>query len=305
MRNDLTLRYYSFFVSFNPFTSPADWEWIADKAQKYYVDFLNTKDYGDNLMSTTFNFLIEKEIDFNKQDDYISTSSYLGIPKTARLTLHINYDYFFKCNDYEKFRLTINGILYLLKHWNANLKVPKGNPLENIANELSELLIKENLILSDSEIPKAYIKVINPFRFSFMKHHFEDLNEKQILFNTNQIEKYLNNNLTNIDFGKSINKVYFSYDIFNFNSKNAKDYIDEEKKYQYGREKDLCFMEQYDSQTFLNKTKYEQVVYLHQGLLKAILRIKEMKRKPKYFNVDKFYITIDKLMTDYEGTKCR
>lgn len=305
MQNDLTKKYYSFFVSFNSFQKESGWENISDKAQSFYVNFLNDHDYGDNLMSTTFKFLVEKEIDFNKQDDYISTSSYLGIPKTARLTLHFDYNYFYNCDDTNKYILTLNGILFLLNHWNENLKIPKGNPLTEIIKDFTDSLKAENFLLSDEIKSKAFIKLKNPFRFSFMQHHFYGIKEKEILFSTGQISKFLNNHLCNADFGKSVNKVYFSYDIFNFDNSTAKNYIDAEKKYQYGRDKDFCFMEQYNSQLFLNKTKYDQVVYLRQGLLSAILRIREMKRKPKEFNVDKFYAEINRLMTDYEENYCR
>ena len=305
MQNDLTKKYYSFFISFNPFQRENGWENIADKAQSFYVNFLNEHDYGDNLMSTTFNFLVEKEIDFNRQDDYISTSSYLGIPKTARLTLHFEYNYFQNCDDANKYILTLNGILFLLHHWNDNLKIPKGNPLTEIIKDFTELLKNEKYLLGHEIKSKAFVKLTNPFRFTFIQHHFQGIKEKEILFNTNQIERFLNNHLRIADFGKSINRVYFSYDFFNFESKVAKTYIDHEKKYQYGKDKDFSFMEQYDSQLFLNKTKYEQVAYLHKGLLNAILRIKEMKRKPKDFDVDIFYNEINRLLTDYEENYCR
>ena len=312
MQNDLTLKYYSFFVHFNPSQRQTEWGKIAAKAQSYYVDFLNKSDYGNDLMSTTFNFLVEKEIDFDKQNDNISTSSYLGIPKTARLTLHFDYDKFTSVDEHEKLKLTLNGILFLLNHWNSNLKVPNGNPISTIIADFSETLNLDSLLLSEQMTSKTFIKLTNPFRFNFMRHHFQGLTQKQILFDTNHIEQFLNNQLHKSDFGKSINKIYFSYDIFSFdNNQTAKNFIDNEKKYQYGKDKDLSFMEQFDSERFLYNKEYEeqtklgQVEYLHKGLLNAILRIKEMKRKPKDFNVDKFYADINSLMTDYEEHYCR
>lgn len=305
MQNDLTKKYYSFFVSFNSFQKERAWENISDRAQSFYINFLNDHDYGDNLMSTTFNFLVEKEIDYDKQNDYISTSSYLGIPKTARLTIHFDYEYFKNCDDTSKYILTLNGILFLLQHWQSNLKIPKGNPLTEIIKDFTDLLKAKNILLTNEIKSKAFNKLTNPFRFSFMRHHFQNIKEKEILFDTNQIEKFLNNQMRNSDFGKSINKVYFSFDIFDFDGNSATKYIDNERKYQYGRDKDFSFMEQYDSKQFLNQTKYEQIIYLHHGLLNAILRIKEMKRKPKEFNIDKFYNEINKLLTDYEKHKCR
>jgi hypothetical protein len=73
------------------------------------------------------------------------------------------------------------------------------------------------------------------------------------LFDTNNIEKYLNNNLYNIDFGKSVKNLYFSYDIFDFDNQGHEQYIDNEKTYQYGKNKDLCIMGQYDSKLFYQK----------------------------------------------------
>jgi hypothetical protein len=39
---------------------------------------------------------------------------------------------------------------------------------------------------------------------------------------------------------------------------------------------------------------------LHNGRVKAIDRIKDMQRKPKYFDMEKFYAYIDDLMNKYE-----
>jgi hypothetical protein len=242
---------------------------------------------------------VEKEIYFNKQDDVISTPTYLGISKQARLSVHIDYEYIHCVSEEIQYKLTLNGILYLLKYWKENLKIPKGTPLDEIINNYKNKLMQDNLLDETNE--KAFIKINNPFRFAFMLNHFYALKRnRHILFDTNDIEKYLNNNLYNIDFGKSVKSLYFSYDIFDFDNQGHKKYIDTEKKYQYGKNKDLCIMEQYDSKLFYQKTKYEQIKYLHNGMIKAIDRIKDMQRKPKYFDVEKFYAYIDDLMNKYE-----
>ena len=311
MQNDLTKRYYSFFVHFYPLENRNEFKDIEEKAQTYYVNFLNKHDFGDKLLSTEFIFLVEKEIDYDRQNDCISTSTYLGLHKFARLTLHFDNEYFVNAGEKEKFKLTLNGILFLLNHWRDNLKIPKGIPLTEIIYDFTNELQSENLIFSGEITSKVFVKLINPFRFSFMRHHFQGLKDNDLLFDTNHIEKFLNNRLYHTDFGKSIKEVFFSYDIFDFgNDEISKKYIDNEKKYQFGKNKDLGFMEQYDSERFLyneqylEATKYEQVQYLHKGLLNAILRIKEMKRGPKDFNVYIFYKEIDKLMTEYEERYC-
>jgi hypothetical protein len=295
---DTTLRYYSFSVHFNPFVQYTEWDDVADKAQNYFVQFLNEKDYGDDVMPITFQFFVEKEIDLNKQHDNISTASYFGIQKNARLNLHFDYEYFINASSEIQFTMTINGILFLLQYWNSNLKVPKGMPLENIIVDYKNKLVKDNFFMEI--FSEKYTKFTNQFRFNFMNNHFYGLKEKHILFDTNDIEKYLNNRLYQYDFGTSIKELYFSYDIFNFSKVGHQQYVDNEKEYGYGKRKDLIIMEQYDSALFYQKTKKEHLAYLHQGILNAIKRIEHMKRKPKDFNDKEFYQVIDKLLYEYE-----
>jgi hypothetical protein len=293
-KNDATLRYYSFFVYFNPFIELREWAEIEANAQQYFLDFLNHNDYGDDLPSINFNFLVENEIDVNKQDDHISLSTHFGIPPFARLSAHLDYITFNDASDELKYKITLNGILFLLNYWKNNLKVPKGTPLEKIIRDYENRLKNDNLLYAGD----VYIKFNKPLKFYFMRHHFYGLNENDILFNTNDIETYLNNNLYKSNFGKSIDKIYFSYDIFDFDEQ--KEYIEVDKKYKYGRNKDLCIMEQYDSQLLIDKTKAEQIKYLRGGILKAIERIETMKPKPKEFNAKEFYKTIDNLLNKYE-----
>jgi hypothetical protein len=295
--NDLTQKYYSFFVHFNPFVRFTEWDIISENVQKYFIDFMNENDYGNDVISTTFNFFVEKEVDFNKQFDNIATGSYFGIPKTARLNLHFDHNYFISISDENKYLMTLNAILYLLEYWCNNLIIPKDTPLKDIVNGYKNKLLNDN-IYSEVFIEK-YIKFKNQFRFKFMKHYFYGINENDVLFDTNDIEKYFNNNLYKYDFGQSVKKMYFSYDIFDFDNQGYKQYIDNDKKYSYGKQKDLAIMEQYDSKLFYGESKYEQIKYLHRGLLTSIDRIEQMKRKPKDFNYKKFYEIIDKLMNEY------
>ena len=297
--NDTSLRYYSFFVHINPFVQRHEWGSIETRVQDYYLDFLNGNEYGD-LISTTFNFFVENEIDIDKQDDYIGTSSYMGIPPVARLSVHVDYEYFCSNSDELKFKILINGILYLLKYWNTHLKIPKDMCLEQLTADYKHKL-EENLLYME-DIGNKVIKIVNPFRFSFILHMCPGINEhKLILFDTDKIEQYLNNNLYYYDFGKSVNHVFFSYDILDFSNEEHKDFMNEEDtKYRYGRDKSLIIVEQFDSRLFDKKTKQEQVAYLHKGMSESINRIKKMKRKPKDFDIDKFLEVIEKLMCEYE-----
>jgi hypothetical protein len=296
--NETSLRYYSFFVHFNPFLRYTEWDKIAEKTQKYFVDFINENDYGEDVISITFNFFVEKEVDINKQYDNISTASYYGISKTARLNVHFDYNYFINASDELKYQTTLNGILFLLNYWNSNLIIPKGTPLQEIINDYKNKLIKDNYLREGDE--NIYIKINNPFRFNFMLHLCYGIKQKEILFDTNEIEKYLNNNLYKHNFGKSINEIFFSYDMLDFDKNEYKKYVGKETEYKYGRKRDLTIVEQYDIKLIKNNTKDEQIKHLHNGMLKSIDRIEEMKRRPKDFYVKGFYKIIDKLMNEYE-----
>lgn len=304
--HDTTLKYYAFSVHFNPFLPHTAWDKISEKAKKYFVDFLNEKDYGD-VLPITFNFFVEQEIDFDKQFDNISIASYFGVSKNARLNLHFDYDYFTNASEDIKYNMVLNGILYLLEYWYNNLKIPKRILLKEIIDDYKSKLIEDAFFMET--IAEKFIKFKNQFRFNFVKHHFYGIKEKHIFFKTNDIEKHLNNNLYKYDFGKSITQLFFSYDIFDFENKNHQQYIDNEKEYGYGKYKDLTIIEQYDSNILYTnvdselgfiEAKKDQLKYFHKGILAAIERIEQMKRKPKDFNVHLFYEVIDKLLNEYE-----
>lgn len=300
MQNDLTLKNNSVFIHFNPSQGTNPWGSIVNQAQNYLVHFLNKKEY--ELISLNFDLLVEKEIDSNKQRDFISTASHFGIPKKAVLTLHLNQDLFIQFDDDNKYKITLNAVLFLLQYWKDHLKIPKNIPLEEIIIDLSKTLQSEHLLLDNKITSELFVKIANPFHFDFIQHHFQGIREADILFDTNHIEQFLNNRLYKTDYGKTIHQIFFSYDIFDFYSSKTKEYIDLEKKYRYGKNKDLYFMEQYDSNLLDGKTKKEQLDYLQKGILEAITRIKDMKRKPKDFNIDLFYSVMDTLLTAYNNT---
>jgi hypothetical protein len=289
-------------MEFNPFLRNTEWDGLATLAENYFLNFINAKNYGENVITMKFNFLVEKEPDINKQNDVISASTYLSVPKTARLTVHFDYEFFNNADDELKYQMILNGVLFLLNYWRNNLKIPNGMPLDEIINDYKLKLKTENML--NESIENVYIKVVNPFRFEFILFNFNgiifDKIEEDIKIYTDEIEEHLNNNLYEYDFGTSVKTVYFSYDIFDFDNQKYKQYIDNEKKYQYGKNKDLSITEQFDSNLFENKTKYERIKYLHSGMLDTIERIETMKRKPKDFNVKEFHKAIDNLMNEYE-----
>ncbi|MDR2152547.1 MAG: hypothetical protein LBO72_06990 [Helicobacteraceae bacterium] len=269
----------------------------GEKAREYYIDFLVSRDNDDEIVLSDFLFFAEKEIDFNKQNDIVSNSQQFGLSKRARLTLHFDYDLFSEADDTRKYKIVLNAILYLLNYWLYNLKIPRGVRLDKTIDEYQKRLKADNLF--DKTLQEVYIKLDNPFRFSFMRHHFCSINKEDIFFDTNDIEKYLNNNLYKHHFGESIKETFFYYDIFDFGDPRYLSYIDGAKTCKLGNDYDLYLIEQYDSQIFKDAAKKEQINYLSEGILNAVKRMEHAKQKPKAFNVDKFYKTLKELMRKY------
>lgn len=278
------------------------WNNIGADLEKFCYKFTCMNDFGESMISTKFHFYIEKKVKLFKQDDMVSTSTYLGNPKQARLNIHLNYEHFEKSDIESKFKILSNGILLLLNFWRKNLKIPKDLDLEKIIIEYKKYLKEQAKYCDFNKKNNIYIKSNNLFRISFQNHLLKDIEESEILIDIEEIEKFLNEKLNNITFGKSIKQLYFSYDFFDFYSPKTIEYKDKEKKYQYGKDKDLSIMEQFDTNFILYQSKTEQLEYFKKGILNSILRIKEMKRKPKDLDIEKLHLEFDKLLNEYIKT---
>ncbi|MDR0664268.1 MAG: hypothetical protein LBF86_01920 [Helicobacteraceae bacterium] len=270
---------------------------VEEKAREYYVDFLASHSRGEGAVLSDFLFFSEKEIDFNKQNDITSDSHLFALNKRARLTLHFDYDRFSEANDERKYKIVLNAILYLLNYWRRNLKIPKNVRLDKAIDRYEKKLKADNLF--DKTLEKIYIKPDNLFRLNFVRRYFYSINDKDILFSVNNIEKYLNNNLYKYQLAGSIKEAFFHYDIFDFNDPRYERYIDGVKPCKLGDDNDLYMIEQYDSIILKNAAKEDQIIYLSEGLLNAAKRAEKMKQKPKEFNADKFYKTLKELMNNY------
>ena len=290
-----------FWIYINPPHGAKNSEWnnIGADLENFCYDFTCLYDFGESMISTNFNFYIEKEVEMFKQDDMVSTSTYLGIPKQTRLNIHINYEKFEKSDLESKFQILSNGILQLLNFWKSNLKIPKDINLDKIIVEYKNYLKVQEKYCDFGETNNIYVKANNLFRISFQNHLLKDIEKSEILIDIEEIENYLNDKMNNTTFGNSIKQLYFSYDIFDFYSPKTAEYKDDEKKYQFGKDNDLSIMEQFDTNFILYQSKSAQLEYFKDGILNAILRIKEMKRKPKDLDIEKLHLKFMKLLNEY------
>jgi len=259
--------YDSFFVFINPFLPTTEWDSVALAAQRYFRVFLSKFNYGEKVISTRFDFFIEPKVDLNRQADSVSTSTHLGITKGTRLCVHIDSSSFEKLNENERVKLLLNGILYLLKYWTDFLRVPEGTPLEQMVADFTSTLANDGLFETSDRYKEIIIKAINPTRFSFIRHKIESISESELLFDESDLEKEINNRLFNIDYGKTIESIYFSYDIVH---SDISDLINKDIVFKFGRYQQMVITKQFLSKQFIGKSIQEQQLVLATGILESL-----------------------------------
>ncbi len=297
-------------IRFNPYLKRTEWTDIAEYAETYYLDFLKCKDYGE-LIITNLYFYLEETPDFSLQKDVINLSTICSIPKIALLNIHFDFKIFKTLSKKKQKEVAINTILYLLKHWQNNLKIPKHMKIDELVEDFETHLKNSNILMNNKDLSKIIIKIINPFNVIFSSHKIIGTDEKgnpPLLFNNSELENFFNTRIYNMDFGQSVREFFISYDIFDFDNKEVlEEYFNNDIEFKYGRNKDLFIAHQFDmnrfiyDENYLDQTKLGQIQELHAGILKAISNIESMKRKPKFLDVQKLYDAVDKIFLEFES----
>lgn len=301
---------HAMYVIFNPHLKRTKWDDIAEYAGKYYLDFLKGKDYGE-LIITRVLFYLEETPDFALQKDVINLSTVFGIPKIARLAIHFDFKNFNALSKKKQKEVAINTILYLLKYWHENLKIPKHMKIDELVQDFEIHLKNDNLLMKKKELSETIIKIINPSSVIFSGHKLIGIDTKgafPILYNDSELDSFFNSRIYDIDFGQSVKEIFISYDIFDFENKDIMDkHYCKDIEFKYGKNKDLFITHQFDINRFINdenyldQTRLGQIQELHAGILEAILKIDSMKRKPKFLDVQKLYDAVDKIFLEFES----
>ncbi len=308
-KNDIT-NSHAISVRFNSYLRRTKWADIAEYVEEYYLDFLKGKDYGE-LIITNIYFYLEETPDFALQKDDINLSTIFGIPKMARLNIHFDFKTFTTLSKLKQKNVAINTLLYLLKYWHENLKIPKNMRLKELVQDFEIHLKNDNTLMKKKDLSEIIIKITNPFNVTFSSHKIIGIDQKgnpPTLFDSNELDKFFNNRIYNMDFGQSVREVFISYDIFDFENKEVfEEYFNKDIEFKYGRNKDLFIAHQFDINRFiydddyLDQTRLGQIKELHAGILKAILKINSMDRKPKFLDVEKLHNTFDKIFLEFES----
>ncbi len=114
------------------------------------------------------------------------------------------------------------------------------------------------------------------------------------------LEKFINNHISPNDYGASIDKFYYGFELFDFHGNfsdilfKAKDY----KSYRW-KSKALVINDQFDYVKFKDLPISEQLDRVTKSILRSISKTNELKRKPKDFRYRDFRTDMEIILGKY------
>lgn len=281
----------------NPNIEKREFEVFELRAANIFLDFIADKGYGDNIGLFRFDIYVEPKVNFGHQTDSI----YKGC---AHLSAHIDNQLFAKANYDYKVKLLLNTSLVLVKYLSQRVALPKDFQADNLYDDYKEFLATKSLLLLHSEIDKAIIKPFETTRFQFVITTTREVKDKDIHYNLTDIADFINNKLAGQTFGTSVRKFDFGYEIFDFQGDFAQFHEQTANLRRYGTKyKNLLVVKQFDYRKIKELDKKRQFNLLKTRILEAISDIEKLKKKPKDFDKQRFYDTMENILTDYDEQK--
>jgi hypothetical protein len=262
-----------------------------------FINFLSDKDYGKGIRVFLFDMYVEPEKKFGRYGDTANK-------KHAHLSAHIEYTAFINADSSYRHKLLLNGALFLCKYLSEKLPLPKDFDANGLVKDFTAYLEKNSLLLADTEIQKMIIKPFDTTRFGFLVATTAEVNEKEIHYDLNHIQDYLNNKLSGKTFGKTVQRFDFGYQIY-----DSQGYMlpwpETADLKRYGLKfKNLFVVKHFDYRQLKDKTHFEQFEILKEKILEAINDTEKLNRKPKGFDRHNFLVTIEEILTDYQKKYC-
>lgn len=284
-----------FFINQN--IKEREFETLEQQAIDIFLDFISDKDYGNSIRLFRFDIYIEPNVNFGHHTDTIYTNC-------AHLSAHIDKQLFDQSDNVLKIKLLLNASLILVKYLSQRVVLLKDFQADNLVVDYSKFLETKSLLLSQSEIEKSIIKPFDTTRFQFIRTLTREVKEKDIHYDLNDIEDYINNKLAGQTFGTSVRKFDFGYEIFDFKGDFAqfREHTANLKRYR-AKYKNLLVVKQFDYQQIKELDKQEQFNLLKTMILEAISDIGKLNKKPKDFDRHKFYNTMENILTNYDEEK--
>jgi hypothetical protein len=292
-----TLQNYRCWFFVNQHIKEREFEAFEQLAANTFLDFISDKDYGDSIRLFRFDIYVEPKVNFGHQNDSIYTGC-------AHLSTHIGKQLFDKADDNYKLKLFLNASLVLIKYLSQRVALPKDFQADNLYEDFESFLETKSLMLSQGEIDKAIIKPFDTTRFRFLITTTWEVKNKDIHYDLNDIEDFVNNKLAGQTFGTSVRKFDFGYEIFDFKGDFLQFHEQTANLRRYGAKyKNLLVVKQFDYRQIKELDKKKQFDLLKTRILEAISDIEKLNKKPKGFDKQRFYDTMEDILTSYDKQK--
>lgn len=268
---------------------------IEGQAEQIFNEFLGNKKPGKKIKQLRFDIYVEPQVNYNFHQDAV----YMNY---ARLSAHIDNTVFDNADNHEKVRLVLNCALILLRYLAQKVVLPADFDANNFVLEYQKYLFAKALLLDESQSQKAIIKFFDTTRFNFIITQTLEVKDGDIAYDLVDIENYINIKLAGQTFGDSIRSFKLGYEIFDFlgvfsefrkATANLRRYS---PKYKY-----ILVVKQFDHGPIKYMNKNKQYELLKGKILEAVSDVNGLKKRPKDFDIKKFYETIDSILLEYEN----
>lgn len=255
--------------------------------------FLSDKNYGIGISLFRFDIYVEPIINYGHYRDVV----YSGC---AHLTAHIDYTTFINADANQRHKLLLNSALILFKYLSEKIALSKKIDAKNLVKDYSKFLEAKSLLLTEKQASNFIIKIFNAIKFNFVITTTIEVANGDIHYDLNEIQDYINNMLVEQTFGTSIRQFDFGYELFDFNGQFAFFRQQTAELKRYGTKyKNLLIVKQFNYAKMKMMNRKAQLNFLKEKILEAISDIDNLNKKPKDFDKEKFYNSIENILTEY------
>ncbi|MFN0290052.1 hypothetical protein [Pedobacter helvus] len=114
----------------------------------------------------------------------------------------------------------------------------------------------------------------------------------------NELEAFVKAKLQHNDYGASVVKFFWGFELYKFDGGFAQFFSNDITSWKHSLNW-LVSNSHFDWDIFYNLGKLEALQAMKTELLNSVLRIGEMKRKPKSFDYKAFYVDLDNIIDEY------
>ena len=119
------------------------------------------------------------------------------------------------------------------------------------------------------------------------------------IINLNSLEEYLNKSFENRNYGESVIKYFFGFELYKFDGGFANFFSNEIESWKI-KSKWFVTNSHFDWNVFINLNEKEIFEIIKTEFLKSVDRIENMKRKPKNFDYLLFRKDLEEVLNNYK-----